>query len=421
MNITKAKISGAEMKLTIELTELEMEKYRDLAVEKLSKQVQLKGFRPGKVPKDVVSAQLDPNMITAHAIDMAIPPVYVDAVKQESIEPIARPRVTVVSESPLKFEAIIPVYPEVKIKDYKKIKVEKKPVNVTESDLDEEIKRFQSYHATYSDVDRAAQNGDRVEIDFAGFDEGGAPLDGTTSKNHPLVLGDKSMVPGFEDQIVGMKVGEEKEISVTFPKDYFHQPFQGKVVKFKIKLNRLEQRTIPTLDAELIKKITGKEMTEADFKAEIRTNLQKNREQEEQNRLEGEFLDQVLAGTEVELSHTLIDEEIEFIVEDQKQHMASRGINWDEYLKATGKTVKDLHDEHHPEAEKRLRVRFAIQELYKLEKIEVADAEVEQSFTDEMKILASMNYEPKIEEQDMLKKRLANKLKFEKLLGLFQK
>ncbi len=421
MNITKAKVNGAEMKLTIELTELEMEKYRELAVEKLSKQVQLKGFRPGKVPKDIVSAQLDPSMITAHAIDMAIPPVYVDAVKQEGIEPISRPQVTVLAESPLKFEAVIPVYPEVKIKDYKKIKVEKKEVTVTESDLEEEIKRFQTYHATFADVGRAAQNGDRIEIDFAGFDEGGAPLDGTTSKNHPLVLGDKSMVPGFEDQIVGMKVGEEKEISVTFPKDYFHQPFQGKVVKFKIKANRLEERTIPSLDAELIKKVTGKEMTEVDFKAEIRINLQKNREQENQNLLEGQFLDQVLAGTQVELSHALIDEEIGFIIDDQKQHMSSRGINWDDYLKATGKTVKDLHDEHHPEAEKRLRVRFAIQELYKLEKIEVADAEVEQSFTDEMKILASMNYEPKIEEQDLLKKRLANKLKFEKLLGLFQK
>ncbi|MCC6643761.1 trigger factor [Candidatus Peregrinibacteria bacterium] len=421
MNITKSAVNKAEITMTVELTEMEMEKYYQMALEKLSKQVNVKGFRPGKVPKDVAESQLEPGYVRAHAIDMAVPPTSVDAIKQEGIEPVARPQIKVLADNPLKYEAIIPVYPEVKIKDYKKVTITKSQANVTEEEMDSEIKKFQTYHAVYQDVDRAAELGDRVEIDFDGFDETGVPLEGTNSKNHPLILGDNSLVPGFEEQLVGMKKSEEKEISVTFPKDYFHKPFQGKVVKFKVKVNRIEKRDLPGLDAEFIKKVTGKEMSEADFRKELKENLQKSKEMDVQNKLEGEFLDQILAKTEVELSHTLIDEEIAYMMEEQKDHLASKGINWDDYLSATKKTEKDFHDDNHQEAEKRLKVRFAIQELYKLEKIEVSDAEVEAAFQDEMKILASMNYEPKIEEQEMLKKRLTNKLKFEKLLGLFQK
>lgn len=422
MNITAEKPVKSEVKLTVELSELELENYRQKALEKLAKQVNIKGFRPGKVPLEVAAEQLEPGFVMAHAIDMAIPPTYVDAIKEKNIEPIARPKVTVISENPLKYEALIPIYPEVKVKDYQKIKLEKKPVVTTDEQVQEEVKRFQGYHATYADVtDRAAQIGDRVEIDFAGFDEGGAPLDGTTSKNHPLVLGEKSFVPGFEENMIGMKLNEEKEFTVTFPADYFHKPFQGKPVKFKVKVNRIEQRNIPALDAELIKKITGKEMSEAEFMAEVKNNLQKQQEQDEQNRLEGQMLEQIESKTEVEIPETLIDEEVHYMIDEQKENLDRRGIAWADYLKATGKDEHALHDEKHPEAEKRLRLRFGVQEIFKLEKIDVTDAELEQSMQDELKVLASMNYQPKIEEQEMLKNRLRNKIKMEKLIQFFLK
>jgi trigger factor len=422
MNITAEKPVKSEIKLTVELSELEMETYRQKALEKLAKQVNVKGFRPGKVPLDVAAEQLDPGFVTAHAIDMAIPPTYVDAIKEKNIEPIARPKVTVVSDVPLKYEAIIPVYPEVKVKDYQKITLEKKPVQTTEQQVQEEIARFQGYHATYADVtDRAAQIGDRVEIDFEGFDQGGAPLEGTSSKNHPLVLGDKSFVPGFEENIIGLKLTEEKEFTVNFPADYFHKPFQNKPVKFKVKLNRIEQRNLPALDAELIKKITNKEMSEAEFRTEVKNNLQKQQEQDEQNRLESAMLEQIEAKTEVELPETLIDEEVHYMIDEQKDNLDRRGIVWADYLKATGKDEQSLHDEKHPEAEKRLRLRFGVQEIFKLEKVDVTDAELDQSMQDELKVLASMNYQPKIEEQDMLKNRLRNKIKMEKLIQFFLK
>jgi trigger factor len=421
MKITAEKQKKAEVKLTVELTELEMENYYKKALEKLSGQINVKGFRPGKVPPEVAEQQLDKGFVMAHAIDLAIAPTYVEAVKQEKIEPIAQPKVNVISDSPLKYEAMIPVYPEVKVKDYQKIKLEGKKVEVTDQQVEEEVQKFRGYQASYSDVQRPAQMGDRIEIDFQGFDEGGAPLEGTISKNHPMVLGDKSFVPGFEESLVGMSVGEEKEFTVTFPKDYFHKPFQGKPVKFKVKANRLEERHLPELNAEFIRKVAGKEMTEAEFRTEIKSNLQKSLEQDEKTRLENLLLEQIRDNTEVELSETLVDEEIHFILDEMKENAAQRGLKWEDFLKATNKTGQQLHDEKKDDAEKRLKLRFGVQELFKLEKIEVTDAEVEASFLDEMKILASMNYEPKIEEQEMLKVRLRNKIKLEKLIAVFLK
>ncbi len=421
MNIASEKLPNSEIKLKIELSELEMETYRLKSVQQLSAKVDIKGFRPGKVPQEVAEQSLNKDYVQAHAIDLAIAPTYMEAVKDQKLAPIAHPKVTVISQSPLIFEAIIPLYPEVSVKDYKSIKLEKKPVVVTDETISAEIKRFQTQHATYADVDRAAQMGDRVEIDFQGFDEGGAALDGTTSKNHPLVLGENAFVPGFEEQLIGQKITEERELTVTFPSDYFHKPFQSKVVKFKVKLNRLEERHLPALDAELIKKITNQDLSEADFRAELQTKLIKSMEQDEQGRLENSFLEAVQSSTTASFSDILIEEEIHYMIDEQKHDLESRGINWEQYLSATGKTHEDLHKDKHQEAENRLKLRFGVQELFKLEQIEVTPEEVTAALDDEMKILASMNYQPKIEEQEMFRSRLQNKLKMDKLIAKFIK
>jgi trigger factor len=421
MNITEEKKGKSEIKLIVELTQLEMENYYKQALEKLASKINVKGFRPGKVPAEVAEQQLDKTYIMAQAIDMAIPPTYIEAVKEKKIEPIAQPKVTVLADKPLKFEAIIPIYPEVQVKDYKKIKIEKKKVETTEELLEKEISRFRAFHSTFKKVDRAAQMGDRVEIDFDGSDEGGAPLDGTTSKNHPMILGEKTFIPGFEENLIGLKIGEEKVFKLNFPKDYFHKPFQNKIVKFKVKLNSLEEQDKPKLDAGLIKKIAGKDMSDSDFRAEVKKNLTEKTEQDEKNRLENELLEKIQEKTEVELAEVLIDEEIHFMMEEMKQNATQRGINWDQYLEATGKTEEQLHEDKKEEAKKRLRLRFGVQELFKTEKIDPTEKEIEDAFENEMKVLASMNYEPKIEEQEMLKTKMRNKLKLEQLIQIFVK
>lgn len=421
MKIIAEKSGKAEIKLTVELTELEMQDYYRKTLDRLAGQINVKGFRPGKIPPEVVEQHVERPYIIAQSVEMAIAPTYLEAIKEQKIEPIAQPRVKILADSPLKYEAIIPVYPEVKVKDLKKIKLERQKVEVTSEDIDGEVKHFQTYHATYSDVDRPAANGDRVEIDFQGTDEGGAPLEGTVSKNHPMILGEKTFVPGFEANLVGMNKKEEKEFSVTFPADYFHKPFQNKPVKFKVKLNRIEERHLPALDAEFIKKLTGRELTEDGFREEIRSNLLKHRQQEEDSRLETALLEKIRDNTEVDLAEGLVDEEIHYILDELKSNAASRGIDWNDYLKATNRSEQELHDAKKSEAEGRLRLRFGVQELFKQEKIDVTDDELEKAYQDEMKILASMNYQPKMEDGESIKTRLRNKLKLEKLIALFVK
>lgn len=421
MKITVDKPKNSEVKMTVELTELEMETYYQKALQKLSTQVNIKGFRPGKVPLNIVEQQVEKDHILAQAIDLAIPPTYVEAVKEQKIEPISRPQVTVTSQSPLTYEAVIPLYPEVSLDNYKKISVKPQKVEVDAKTVEEEIKRFQKVHAKFQDVDRAAKLTDRVEIDFDGFDEGGAPLEGTTSKNHPIVLGDQTFIPGFEEEVVGMTKDQTKEFDITFPKDYFHKPFQSKKVKFKVTVRRIEETQMPELNAEFAKTLTGKEMTEAELRQEIEKNLLKSKQAEEQSRLENEVLEEILKKTKVEIPHALIEEEVHYMIEDQKKNIESRGMKFDDYLQAIQKTHDDLHKEHEPEAKKRLTLRFGVQEIFKLEKIEVSEEELNKAFLDQMEIFAAMNYQPQIEDQKVYKTQLTSKLKMEKLVAIFTK
>jgi trigger factor len=421
MKITVDKPKNSEVKMTVELTELEMETYYQKALQKLSTQVNIKGFRPGKVPLNIVEQQLEKDYILAQAIDLAIPPTYVEAVKEQKIEPIARPQVTVTAQSPLTYEALIPLYPEVSLNDYKKISVKPQKVEVDAKTVEEEIKRFQKVHAKFQDVDRPAKLTDRVEIDFDGFDEGGVPLEGTTSKNHPIVLGDQTFIPGFEEQVVGMTKDQTKEFDITFPKDYFHKAFQNKKVKFKVTARRIEETQMPELNAEFAKILTGKEMTEAELRQEIEKNLLKTKQAEEQSRLENEVLEEILKKTKVEIPHVLIEEEVHHMIDEQKKNIESRGMKFDDYLQAIQKTHDDLHKEHEPEAKKRLTLRFGVQEIFKLEKIEVSDEELNKAFLDQMEIFAAMNYQPEIEDQKVYKTQLTSKLKMEKLVAIFTK
>jgi trigger factor len=421
MKITVDKPKNSEVKMTVELSELEMSNYYQKALQKISQQVNIKGFRPGKVPLDIVEQQVEKEYILSQAIDLAIAPTYVEAIKEQKIEPIARPQVTVTSQSPLIYEAVIPLYPEVKLDGYKSISVKKQEAKVEAKDVQEEIDRYQKAHAKFQEVDRPAKLTDKVEIDFDGFDEGGAPLEGTTSKNHPIVLGDKTFIPGFEEEVVGMTKDQTKEFDITFPKDYFHKPFQSKKVKFKVTVKKIDEAQMPELNAEFAKLLTGKEMTEAELRQEIEKNLQKTKQAEEQARLENEVLEEILKKTKVEIPAVLIEEEIHFMIDEQKKNIESRGMKFEDYLHAMQKTHDDLHKDHEAEAKKRLTLRFGVQEIFKLEKIEVTDAELDKAFLDQMEIFSSMNFQPTLEDQKVYKTQLTSKLKMEKLVALFTK
>jgi len=303
--------------------------------------------------------------------------LYAEAVLKEKVPVVARPEIKFVSDLPFVFEAIVAVLPEVKISGYDKIKIKKNDLKVTEKEVDELINYVLKQRAEYTEVDRVAKMGDRVELDFDGFDpKGDVPLEGTASKNHPAILGEGSLIPGFEEEVIGLKAGDEKTFDITFPKDYHSKRFQGKKVKFKVKVGKVEEVKLPEITSVWIKEVSGQDRTPEQFREDVRTNLEKEREQQEKQRRESEFLDELLKLATLDAPKALIEEEIDFMLDRTKMDLQSRGLKWEEYEKHMQTQNRNLREEKKAQAEKQVKLRIILQHLYKVENIEPTDEEV---------------------------------------------
>jgi len=378
----------SEVKLTIEVTLEELKRHKEKAAEDISKEVKVSGFRPGRAPLHVLEQYVDKKHILAHAYEIAVQLSYAEAVVKEKLQVISRPKIKFISDTtkedePLKFEAEVAVLPEVKIKGHKEIKVPKEEIKVTEKDINEVIEDLKKHYAEWKDVDREVKKGDRVEVDFEGFEPGAKssddlkPIPGTGSKNHPIIVGDKAMIPGFEDEIVGMKKDEKKEFTITFPKDYHKKDFQNKKVLFKIELKRIEEKIKQELNEELIEKITGQKMSADEFKKDVERNIEAQKTQKAEQDRENKYIEELLKKVEVEIPEALIEEEIDFIIKDMEDDMTRRGIPFDKFLEHAKTTVEKLREKYREEAEKRIRTRLAITHIIDEEKITVTDEEVE--------------------------------------------
>jgi len=414
MEFNLKKLPKSEAEITVELLENDFKKDLTGAAEEISKEVKISGFRPGKVPYDVMIQHVGKEMIVNHALDTAIPRILTEIIKKEKLQVVARPKVEVVSLEPLKFKAVLPLYPEIKVTGYEKIKIKAKDVKIEDKDVDEAIKNVQKELVTWKPVEEATAKGDKVEIDCEGFDDGGATLDGTKSVNHPLVIGDKMMVPGFEDNIVGLKKGEEKDFDLTFPKDYHKKNFQDKKVKFHVKVNQVMRPNLPVIDDEFVSKYLGEKKTLADFRTTIHEDLTTYRQNQEKKRQENELLEKFVSLTNVDFSDILLEEEVDYILAEMKHDMSHHGLKFEDYLVHMKKTEKEIRDELKKEAEKRIRLRFGLNEIMEKEKIEVTDKDIEE----EMKKLG-FDKAKENKDNENLKARLFNQLRISKLFDRF--
>lgn len=402
MNYKIKNLPGSKVEIQITVPEDTMEKSRKIALEKLGKDVKIKGFRPGKVPTEILKEHIGPGYIEAQAQDIAIQKAYSEVVQKEKLQVIDRaqikldeagekaaektsdkeqepknPESTKTSkDSEFTFIATVSVMPKVEIPGYEKIKVKKEEVKVSKKDVEEVLEDLQKRNTTYKDVERAAKEGDRVEVEFEGFDEKGKELPNTKSKNHPIIIGQKMMIPGFEEELVGMKREEEKEFKITFPKDYHEKSFQGKKTKFKVKVNRIEEAEVPKLDGDLIEKAVGKKISLDQVRKDIEANIQATKEQEALKKQENEYIEELLKKTKVELPEVLVEEETAFILHDAKQNIAGKGGNFEEVLAQSGTTEQDLKGKYREEAERRIKVRMALRFLMEAEKISVDEKEL---------------------------------------------
>lgn len=420
MNVTVSEPQKSQVTLTITVEENELKKYLGQAVAQLSHEVKVDGFRPGKVPRHMLEDKLGVNAIRVYALDLALPQFYAQAVLDNKVEVIARPQIKILSDTPFSFEAVVAILPEVTLVGHDKIKIPEEKVEVKDEDVEELVNYLRRQSAQHVAVDRAAALGDRVEVDFEGFDpEGDVPLEGTGSKNHPVVLGEGSLIPGFEDEIVGLKGGEEKTFEITFPKNYKSTKFQGKKVKFKVKVNKVEEVKLPEVTTEWIKTLTQKDQTPEDLKKEIRANLTRERESQARQKREETFFEKLIGCATMDIPDVLIEEEIDFILDRTKMDLESQGLSWDQYQKYLEEKKRDPRQEKRAQAEKQIRLRLIVQKMFKDEGIEAEDEDVEQQLVE---IVAAYPEKERGKAKEHYKKggmghnQLQNKIKMDKLL-----
>lgn len=377
MNVTSKKLPKAQVELTIEVSAEELKKYRKQAVENIGKQTDISGFRKGSIPEKIIVEKYGEGAIMAEAADIAIPKLLTNALVQEGISPLTRPNIEVKSMNPFSFVATITTFPEVKIEGWEKAGVAKKEVVIKKKEIEEVIEQLRERFMERKPVERKAKNGDFVEIDFEGKTPDGVPLDGTQSKRHPVVLGQGSLLPEFEKNIVGMKKGEEKTFEMKFPKDYGPAHIKGKDVVFTVKLLDVFEQVKPEVNEVFIEKVFGKKMSTEEMNKEIEKMLKEKGEEEERTRREDELINKWADMAEVEMPDVFVDEEMENFVQVMKQRAGMAGVVWEDYLKNMKKTEEEYKKEMRPEAKKRAKQRIVMNTIINKANITVDDTEVE--------------------------------------------
>lgn len=382
MSTTVKKLPKSQVEITIHVPYEEYQTAEKAALVEISKNIKIDGFRPGHIPEDVIREKVSESTIQGFALENLIPVSYSKAVKEHDLHVIAQPKIAVLTpvKNPgdvLIYTATVSVMPEVTLGDYKKIKVKMKEVKVEKKEVDETIDMLMSRFATWKDVERQAKEGDRVELDFEGFDQEGKAIANTASKNHPVILGSKTMIPGFEEQVIGMKVGEEKEFDIEFPKDYHAKQMQGQKVKFKLKLGRLEEKEAQVLDEALIEKMAGAKQSVEDFKKRIEDDLLAEMKHRAQSEVDNQVVQEIIKITKADIPETLLEDEIALLKEERQKQVTQQGLTWEQYLTHVKKTEEDFANDHRKGAEERLLARLGVNEIIKQEKVQASEKEVE--------------------------------------------
>ena len=379
MNYKVEKGEKSTVKIYITLDKTEWEAANTEAYNKTKGKYSLQGFRKGHVPKSILEKTYGPGIFFEDAINEAFPKYYFDILDKETeIKAIDRPDIDVekIDENGITMIAIVPVKPEVKIGAYTGIKIEKVEYNVTDEDVENELKKLQERNSRLVDVtDRPAQNGDTTVIDYSGSVDG-VKFPGGTAEKQNLVLGSGSFIPGFEDQIVGMNIGEEKDINVKFPDDYHATELKGKDAVFAVKLHEIKVKELPTVDDEFIKDAVGAESVES-YKTETRERLEKDAAAKAEAEVEDKLLKAVSDTAEVEIPEVLVERQIDSIMQDIEYRLMYQGMKLDDYIKYIGSTKEEFRNNYRAQAEVNTKYQLVIDKIIETEKITCTDEELD--------------------------------------------
>ncbi|MBE5756471.1 MAG: trigger factor [Clostridiales bacterium] len=379
----KYKFEKAEknsVKIRITLDAKEWQQARENAYNKTKGQYSMQGFRKGKVPMKVLENAYGAGIFFEDAINDCFPKYYGEVLdKEPSIEVIARPSLDIekIDEKGITLVAVVPVKPEVKLGAYKGIKFDKVEYNVEDKDIEEEIKRLRERNSRLIDVtDRACENGDNVIIDYSGSVDG-VKFDGGTAEKQPLTLGSGQFIPGFEDQVVGMAIGEERDISVKFPEEYHAENLKGKDAVFHVKLHEIKKTELPEVNDEFIKEAAGAESLDA-YKKETKERLEKMNADRAERELENKIIKFIADDSQVELNDSVVEDQIDSMVQDMEYRMMYQGLKLEDYLKYMNITMADYRKNFEGQAREMLKSQFVIGAILDAEKIDATDEEVQE-------------------------------------------
>jgi trigger factor len=362
--------------LTVTASEDELKSHEAAAMQHLREQANLPGFRKGKVPDSKLREHFGVQGIRAHVIEHALPSLYADAVKEHDLKPVARPETAITTLEPLSVDFSVDVYPEVEVSKVDKIKLKAAAPAVSEEDVAAVMEDLRKRFRTFSPAERPARMEDRLELSFTGEIEGKADPR-LSSQHHPVILGSNSFIPGFEEQLQGATAGATKDIAVTFPADYRFVELRGKPAIFHVTVESVEQVDLPPLDDALAVRATGKaDATIAALREDIRAGILQDKGMQEDDRLERELIDALVARTKVEIPEALIVDELSYMFADLRGRIEQQGLQFDHYLEIQRTTEAGLSEKFRPEAEKRIAARLALSKIADERQITVSDEEL---------------------------------------------
>lgn len=388
MSLQVEKLEKNMAKLTIETEAAEFEKAVEKAYQQEKKKISIPGFRKGKVPRQMVERMYGKEIFFEEAANIVIPDAYDKAVDECEEEIVSSPKIEVIqieAGKPFIFTATVALKPEVKLGEYKGVKVEVMDTTVTDEEVDAEINKERENNARNITVDdRPVQDGDMTTLDFEGFVEGVA-FEGGKGENYPLTIGSGAFIPGFEEQLVGAKLGEETEVKVTFPEDYQAEHLQGKEAVFKCTVKEIKTKELPELNDEFASDISEFE-TLAEYREDVKKNLEEKKQKDAKNEKQEAAVKAAVDAAEMEIPDAMLETQQKQMVDEFAQRITMQGIAMDQYMQMTGATYEQMVDRVKPQAEERIRSRLVLEAIAEAEKLEATEEEYEE----ELKVMADV-------------------------------
>ena len=422
MNRTLKKIDQNQTELTVELVRDDLKSYIDRTESELGKDLQLDGFRKGKVPRDLLKKNLDAKQVLEFALDLAMKDSLAQTIDKEKLDVlnVSKLEVKENTSDKLVYKVILTLFPEIKIQDFSKFKVARRDIQVDQKDIDGTLETIKASRSILHDKEGTIGNGDRVEVDFE-VRHNGQVLEGGISKNHPLIIGGKNFIPGFEDNLLGMKKDEEKTFSLVAPKDYYVKKIAGQKLDFSVKINNIKSVELPKIDDEFVKNL-GNFQNLDQLMDSVRSGITEEKKLKEKQRVRLEIINHIVKNSSITIPEVLLNQQLDSMIGNLDRDLHANGMELGLYLAQMGKTQDDLRKEWHDEAEKQVKIVMVLHRIAKDNNISASHEEVDETLSATVQSMLMKGEADKTNlDVDNLRDNIASHITNEKVLDFLEK